>query len=339
MTTKVASGGFGRIGEMFFRASLAQPADFEVVAINDVITQEQIAYLLRYDSVHACPAVDFSAVAEGLQVGGRLVRVLSEKNPTDLPWSAMGVDVVVESTGVFEDRDGMARHIAAGARYVVLTAPAGKGGADVTVCMGVNDAALDLARHRLISNASCTTNCLAPVARALDESFGISWGLMSTVHAYTGTQSLIDAAQRGMRRGRAAAVNIVPTSTGAARAIALVLPQLEGKMDGLAFRVPVPDGSVLDLTFESARPFSKESLHAALRAAAADPSYRGVLDTTAEELVSSDILGSPKSAIVDETSTVVLDERRAKVVAWYDNEWGYACRVRDLVAEMAARLG
>jgi glyceraldehyde 3-phosphate dehydrogenase len=241
------------------------------------------------------------------------------------------VDVVVEASGAFEDREGMEKHLVAGAERVVLTAPAKNDGADITVCMGVNDEQLDLLRHRLISNASCTTNCLAPVARAVDEAFGLKWGLVTTVHAYTGSQAVVDSAKKSMRRGRAAALNIVPTSTGAARAIGLVLPHLAGRIDGLAFRVPVPDGSIIDLVFETERTFDRDGLHAALRRAAADASYKGVLAVTDEELVSSDIVGTAQSAIVDATSTITLGDHRAKLVAWYDHEWGYACRVRDLV--------
>jgi glyceraldehyde 3-phosphate dehydrogenase len=336
MSARVAINGFGRIGEMFFRSSLVRPSGFEIVAINDIVDLSQITYLLRHDSVHSRPPRQIEPADGGLLVDGNVIRVLREKDPTDLPWADMDIDVVVESSGAFADRDGMSKHIVAGARRVVLTAPAKGDGADVTVCVGVNDRALDLGQHRLISNASCTTNCLAPVARAVDEAFGLQWGLVTTVHAYTGSQSVVDSAQKNMRRGRAAALNIVPTTTGAARAIGLVLPHLAGKIDGMAFRVPVPAGSVIDLVFETRQPFDAESLHRALEAAASDPTYRGVLAVTNEELVSSDIIGTEQSAIVDATSTLTLGDRRGKLVAWYDNEWGYACRVRDLVGLVAA---
>jgi glyceraldehyde 3-phosphate dehydrogenase len=336
VTIRVAINGFGRIGEMFFRTVLKDPRGIEVVAVNDVVPLEEIAYLLRFDSVHPGPPVAISSGAGWMKVNGEQVAVLQERDPAKLPWRDLGVEIVVESSGVFEDREGMGKHLAAGARKVVLTAPAKKDGADVTVCIGVNERAYDAAAHTLISNASCTTNCLAPVVRAIDEAFGLAWGLMSTVHAYTGSQALVDKADKDMRRGRAAALNIVPSTTGAARAIGLVLPHLAGKIDGLAYRVPVPDGSIVDLVFQTAQPFTRDTLHSAFSAAAEDPTYRGVLAITTDALVSSDIIGTDHSAIVDATSTIVLDDHTAKVLAWYDNEWGYACRVRDLVVLVGA---
>jgi len=336
MPLRAAINGFGRIGEMTLRAALARPSTpVQVVAVNDVVPLDTISYLLRRDSVHQGSPTEVESGPGWVRVGGREIQVLREREPERLPWGDLGVDVVVEATGVFEDRDGMSRHLAAGARRVVLTAPAGEGGADVTVCVGVNDAALDPERHRLISNASCTTNCLAPVLRALDEAFGVDWGLVSTVHAYTGSQALVDAANRNPARGRAAALNIVPTSTGAARAIGLVLPHLAGRVDGMAYRVPVPDGSVIDLVVGTKGAVTVDAIHAALRAAAADPSYRGVLAVADEPLVSTDIIGDPRSAVVDAPSTMVQGDRRAKVVAWYDNEWGYASRVVDLLERLA----
>jgi glyceraldehyde 3-phosphate dehydrogenase len=314
---------------------LRDPGPIEVVAINDVIPLDEIEYLLRFDSVHPAPPREIRSGEGWLTVDGRRVQVLAERDPAALPWGDLGVEVVVEATGVFEDRSGMEKHLSAGAKRVLLTAPAKKDGADVTVCYGVNEGDFDPARHRLVSNASCTTNCLAPVARALDEAFGLEWGLMSTVHAYTGSQALVDRADKDLRRGRAAALNIVPTTTGAARAIGLVLPHLAGKIDGLAYRVPVPTGSVTDLVFESREPLSRDAIHEAFAAAAADASYRDVLAISHFPLVSSDIVGDPHSAIVDATSTLVMGGTRAKVVAWYDNEWGYAARVKDMVAHIA----
>jgi len=337
MTVRVAINGFGRIGELVFRSFLHDPEGVEVVAINDLADLSQLSYLLRYDSVHHAPPPTLESGPGWLRVDGREVAVSQERDPALLPWGKLGIDVVVESTGVFEHREGMAKHLQAGARKVILTAPAKADGADVTLCMGVNEGMYRPAEHQLISNASCTTNCLAPLVRAVDEAFGLRWGLMSTVHAYTGSQALVDRADKDLRRGRAAALNIVPTSTGAARAIGLVLPHLKGRIDGLAYRVPVPAGSVVDLTFQTERPLSAETLHQAMRAAAADPSYRGVLTYNEEAIVSSDIVGTPWSCIFDATATLVLDTQTAKVLAWYDNEFGYARRVHDLVLLVGAR--
>ncbi|MCB0215773.1 MAG: type I glyceraldehyde-3-phosphate dehydrogenase [Caldilineae bacterium] len=336
MSIRVAINGFGRIGEMVFRSFLDEPDGVELVAINDLISLDQIAYLLRFDSVHRTPEIAIESGPGWLRAGGREVKIFEERDPAQLPWAELGVDVVVDATGVFRDRAGLSKHLAAGARKVVLTAPAkADDDVDLTVCLGVNHDRYDPARHQLVSNASCTTNCLAPVARAIDEAFGLRWGVMSTIHAYTGSQALIDRADKRLRRGRAAAVNIVPTSTGAAKAIGLVLPQLDGRLTGMAYRVPVPDGSVVDLTFQVERPFGDaESLNAALRAASEDPSYRGVLSYNTWEIVSSDIVGTPWSSIFDATLTSVVNERTARVVAWYDNEFGYGRRVHDLVVLM-----
>jgi len=337
MPLRIAINGFGRIGEMVLRVLLQRPdSPVELVAINDVVPLAAISYLLRRDSVHQGSPRDVDSGPGWLRVGERRIEVLQEREPEKLPWGDRKIDVVVESTGVFEDRDGMSRHLAAGAGRVVLSAPPGKGGADVTVCVGVNDAVLDLQQHRLISNGSCTTNCLAAVLRALDEAFGVDWGLAATIHAYTGSQALVDAANKQPVRGRAAALNIVPTTTGAAKSIGEVLPHLDGRVDGMAYRVPVPDGSVLDLVFGTERPMTRDGLNDALRAAASDASYRGVLAVSDEALVSTDIVGDPRSAIVDAPSTGVQGDRRGKVVAWYDNEWGYASRVVDLLELIAA---
>jgi len=338
MPIRVAINGFGRIGEMVLRTRLARPSSpVQIVAINDIVPLDTISYLLRRDSVHQGSPRDVESGPGWVRVGGSEITIYQEREPERLPWGDLGIDVAVESTGVFEDREGMSRHLQAGAARVVLTAPAKNDDADVTVCVGVNESALDLAKHRLISNASCTTNCLAPVLRALDEAFGVEWGLVTTIHAYTGSQALVDAANKNPTRGRAAALNIVPTTTGAAKAIGLVLPHLQGRVDGMAFRVPVPDGSVIDLVFGTRDPISIEAINAALTAAAADPSYRGVLTVAEEPLVSTDIIGDPRSAIVDTASTMVQGDHRAKVVAWYDNEWGYASRVLDLLEIIAGR--
>jgi glyceraldehyde-3-phosphate dehydrogenase type I len=332
MTTRVAINGFGRIGEMVFRSFCDDPDGVEVVAINDIVPLDQLSYLLRYDSVHQRPKPKIESGEGWMKVDGKTVKVFDARDPATLPWADLDVDIVVECTGFFRDRPGLSKHLEAGAKKVILSAPAKNDGADVTICMGVNDGTYDAASHTLISNASCTTNALAPVARALDEAFGLEWGVLSTIHAYTGSQALIDRANKMPRRGRAAAVNIVPTSTGAAAAIGQVLPHLDGRMKGMAFRVPVPDGSVVDLTFETREPFGDEAgLHAALQAAAADPSYMGVLHYNTYPIVSTDIIGSPFSSIFDATSSIIIDERRAKVLAWYDNEYGYARRVHDLV--------
>lgn len=338
MTVRVAINGFGRIGEMALRAILAERKGIDIVAINDIVSLEEIEYLLRTDSVHICPRNHIEAGPGWLRIDDEEAKVFQEKDPADLPWRDLEVDIVIESSGVFRRREDMQKHLRAGARKVVLTSSAKGDGADVTLCMGVNDGDYDASRHDLISNASCTTNCLAPVVRAIDERFGLQWGLMSTVHAYTGSQELVDAANKNTRRGRAAALNIVPTTTGAAQAIGLVLPHLDGKIDGMAFRVPVPDGSIVDLVFESREAMTRESLHDAFRQAAAEPSYRGVLGLTEQAYVSTDIIDSDYSALVDAGSTILLDPHHAKVLAWYDNEWGYACRVRDVVAMVGQSL-
>jgi glyceraldehyde 3-phosphate dehydrogenase len=339
---RIAINGFGRIGELVFRNLVHRDlADrVQVVAVNDVIPLDQIIYLLRFDTVHRTPEAD-DEIESGpgwLRVNDHEVRIFQERDPANLPWAELGVDIVVDATGVFRDREGLSKHLTAGARKVVLTAPARGDGADVTLCLGVNHEDYDPEHHHLVSNASCTTNCLAPVARCIDEAFGIEWGVMSTIHAYTGSQALIDQADSRPRRGRAAAWNIVPSTTGAAQAIGLVLPRLAGKIQGMAFRVPVPDGSCIDFTVGTREPLNETTLHAAMAAAEQDPSFRGVLSITEDELVSSDILGSSRSAIVEAPSTLVVGEKVVKVVAWYDNEWGYASRVVDLVDMMAESM-
>jgi glyceraldehyde 3-phosphate dehydrogenase len=334
MGLRVGVNGFGRIGRVFFRAAL-DTKELEVVAVNDLADAKTLAHLLKHDSVHGPLAAEVFAKGEALFVDGREVRVCSVKDPAALPWRALGVEVVVESTGLFRDRATSSKHLAAGARKVVITAPAKD--PDVTIVLGVNEAAYDPARHHLVSNASCTTNCLAPVAKVLLDRFGVRRGFASTVHAYTNDQPVHDFPHKDLRRARAAALSLIPTTTGAATAVGLVLPQLQGKLDGLALRVPIANVSVVDLVAELEQPASVEAVNAAFRAAAAGP-LRGILDVTDEELVSSDFLGNPHSAIVDLPSTALLEGSLVKVLAWYDNEWGYSCRVRDLIRLMAKSL-
>ncbi len=326
--------GFGRIGRVFFRAALGTK-DLEVVAVNDLSDAKTLGHLLKRDSVHGTLAAEVVAKGDAIFVDGKELRVCSIVNPADLPWKELGVDVVVESTGIFRDRARASMHLAAGARKVVITAPAKD--PDVTVVLGVNEKSYDPARHHLVSNASCTTNCLATVARVLVDRFGLKRGFASTVHAYTNDQPVHDFPHKDLRRARAAALSMIPTTTGAATAVGLVLPQLKGKLDGIAIRVPTANVSVVDLVAEIERPAGVEAINDAFRAAAAGP-LRGILDVTDEELVSSDFNGNPHSAIVDLPSTAVVEGTLIKVLAWYDNEWGYSCRVRDLVQYIARRM-
>ncbi|MGD8624820.1 MAG: type I glyceraldehyde-3-phosphate dehydrogenase [Anaerolineae bacterium] len=330
--TKVAINGFGRIGRLVFRHLMAEKA-LEVVAINDIAPLDNLAYLLRYDSVHSDPGLTVEARDGALHWGDERIPYYSVRDPAQLPWQELGVEIALEATGIFTKREDAAKHLEAGAGHVIITAP-GKG-ADMTVCLGVNEDQIDPAEHTVISNASCTTNCLAPVAKVLDEAFGIETGFLTTVHAYTSSQSLVDAPSKKWRRGRAAAESIVPTTTGAAIATTLVLPQLEGKMDGLAMRVPIPAGSIIDFVAQTAKPVTVETVNDAFRRAAQSPAMEGILGITDEELVSADIVGSTYSALVDGQSTMVLADRTVKVLAWYDNEWGYARRVADLAAYIA----
>ncbi len=335
MTVRVGINGFGRIGRNIFRAARARPG-CEVVAVNDITSPRTLAHLLRHDSILGPYAGTVELGDGGLLVDGRPVAVYAERDPAALPWASAGVEIVVESTGLFTDASRARVHIdRGGARKVVISAPAK--GEDVTICMGVNEQAYDPERHQVISNASCTTNCLAPVAKVLDEAFGIESGLMTTVHAFTKDQMLLDGPHSDLRRARAASLSIIPTTTGAAKAVALVLPQLKGRFHGLALRVPVPDGSLVDLTAVLRTDVTAESINAALRAAAAGP-LRGILAVSDEELVSQDFVGNPNSAVVDAALTLVVGDRHAKVIAWYDNEWGYSCRVMDLVELVAAGL-
>jgi glyceraldehyde 3-phosphate dehydrogenase len=355
VTVKVGINGFGRIGRLVLRAA-AESGDFEVVginhksrrinppqqkagldfaAVNDLTFSKTLAHLLKYDSVHGIFAPEVEATEDALIVGGKEVKVYAEADPEKLPWGETGVDIVIESTGRFTKRDDAAKHLKAGAKKVVISAP-GKN-PDATIVMGVNDDLYDPANHHIVSNASCTTNCLAPVAKVLDDKFGIVKGLMTTVHSYTNDQNTLDLPHKDLRRARAAALSIIPTTTGAAKAVALVLPQLEGKLNGFAMRVPTPNVSVVDLVCELSKSTSAEEINAALKAAA-DNEMKGVLMFSELPLVSSDYNGNPHSSIVDALSTMVMDGNMAKVIAWYDNEWGYSNRVLDLVKFIAAKM-
>jgi glyceraldehyde 3-phosphate dehydrogenase len=310
--------------------------EMEVAAINDIAPLDNLVYLLKYDSVHINPDIEIEAGEQYIRWGERQIRFLSERNPAELPWEELGIDVVVEASGIFTKRELAAKHLEAGAKRVIISAP-GKG-ADITICMGVNEEKLDSAQHYVISNASCTTNCLAPVAKVLDDEFGIVTGMLTTIHAYTSSQAIVDAPSKKWRRGRAGAVSIVPTTTGAAIATTEVLPQLEGKMDGMAMRVPIPDGSIIDFVVQTEKPVTVESVNQAFRSAAGTSKMEGILGVTDEELVSADIIGSEYSALVDAKSTMVLGDHTVKVLAWYDNEWGYAKRVVDLTGYVLQEL-
>ncbi|EKA61051.1 putative glyceraldehyde 3-phosphate dehydrogenase [Janibacter hoylei PVAS-1] len=335
MTVRVGINGFGRIGRNFFRAVEESGADVEVVAFNDLGDDATQAHLLRYDSILGRFGGQVDVVEGGIEVDGRLITSLAERDPAQLPWGDLGVDVVVESTGFFTDGEAARAHVEAGATKVVISAPAKN--EDITIVMGVNDDQYDGTRHTIISNASCTTNCLAPMAKVLNDRLGITRGLMTTIHAYTADQNLQDGPHKDLRRARAAALNIVPTSTGAARAVSLVLPELEGKLDGYALRVPVPTGSATDLTFEAARETSVEEVNEIMRAAAAEGPLAGRLVYTEDPIVSSDIVTNPASCIFDSGLTKVIGDQ-VKVVGWYDNEWGYSNRLVDVVTLVGASL-
>ncbi|WP_277451586.1 type I glyceraldehyde-3-phosphate dehydrogenase [Janibacter sp. DB-40] len=335
MTVRVGINGFGRIGRNFFRAIHASGADVEVVAFNDLGDDATQAHLLKYDSVLGRYDGDVKVVEGGIEVDGRLIRSLAETDPAQLPWGDLGVDVVIESTGHFTDATKAKAHVDAGAKKVIISAPAKN--EDLTVVMGVNDDLYDAGKHTIISNASCTTNCLAPMAKALNDTLGITKGLMTTIHAYTADQNLQDGPHKDLRRARAAALNIVPTTTGAAKAVSLVLPELEGKLDGFALRVPVPTGSATDLTIETARDTSVEEVNEIMRKAAAEGPMKGLLTYTEEPIVSTDIETDPASCIFDAGLTRVIGNQ-VKVVGWYDNEWGYANRLVDLTSLVGSSL-
>lgn len=330
---KVAINGFGRIGRLVFRAAFGQPG-VEIVAVNDMGSADTNAHLLKYDSVHGIWNREVGAKDDAMIVDGQTIRVYNEKDPAALPWGKLGVDVVVESTGVFNDAKKACAHLAAGAKKVVLTAP-GKN-EDITVVMGVNEEAYDPAAHHIISNASCTTNCLAPVAKVLDAKFGINRGLMTTIHSYTNDQRILDRDHKDLRRARAAACSMIPTTTGAAKAVALVLPQLKGKLNGFAVRVPTANVSLVDLVAELKTPATVEEINAALKAAA-ENELKGILGYCDLPLVSVDFNGCQNSSTVDALSTMVIEGNLVKVIAWYDNEWGYSNRVVDLVKYIAGK--
>jgi len=331
MPVRVGINGFGRIGRNVFRAGLAADADIEWVAVNDITDNATLAHLLQYDTAYGRYPGTVESNDDGIVVDGNPVRVLAERDPANLPWGDLGVDVVLESTGLFTKRDDAAKHLEAGAKKVVISAPAS--GEDITIVLGVNDDAYDPEKHHVISNASCTTNCLAPPAKIANDTVGIKHGLMTTIHAYTSDQRLQDAPHKDLRRARAAAMNLIPTSSGAAKAVGLVLPELNGKLTGFAIRAPVITGSVVDLTFEAERETTVEELNDAFRAAA-DGSLQGILRYTEEPIVSSDIVADPHSSILDAELTQVIDGTLVKLVAWYDNEWGYSNRCVDVLQKV-----
>lgn len=336
MSVKVGINGFGRIGRNVFRAALHR-ADVEIVAVNDMTDADTLAMLLKFDSVHGRLDADVRADVNAIVVNGRRIEVLAERDPGNIPWEKLGVDVVIESTGIFTDKAKAEVHITrGGAKKVIISAPAKH--EDVTIVMGVNEQTYDPDKHHVISNASCTTNCLAPIAKVIDDEFGIVRGLMTTVHSYTNDQKVLDLPHSDLRRARAANLSIIPTTTGAASAVGLVLPQLKGKLNGMAMRVPTPNVSVVDLTAEVKRPVTVEAVNAALLRASEAGALKGLLDYSEQPLVSRDFNGDPHSAIVDALSTMVLDGVMVKVVAWYDNEWGYSNRVVDLAAYIASKM-
>jgi glyceraldehyde 3-phosphate dehydrogenase len=334
VTVRVGINGFGRIGRNFFRAAQASGADIEIVAANDLGDVKTMMHLLKYDSILGRYPEEVSLADNGISVGGKTLQILAERDPAQLPWKDLGVDVVVESTGFFTDATKAKAHLDAGAKKVVISAPAKND--DVTVVLGVNEDDYDPANHHVISNASCTTNCLAPMAKVLNDSVGIVKGLMTTIHAYTQDQNLQDGPHKDLRRARAAALNMVPTSTGAAKAIGLVLPELKGKLDGFAMRVPLPTGSATDLTFEASKETTVEEVNAAMKAAAEGP-LKGYLVYTEDPIVSSDIVTDPHSCIFDAGMTKVIGNQ-VKVIGWYDNEWGYSNRLVDLVGFVGKSL-
>jgi len=333
MGVRVGINGFGRIGRNVFRAARAAGDGVEIVAVNDITDAATLAHLLDYDSVFGRYPGTVTAGDGEIVVDGKSITVFAERDPTNLPWGEVGVDVVIESTGFFTDREKAAAHLAGGAKKVIISAPAK--GPDLTVCLGVNDGEYDPAKHDVISNASCTTNCLSPVAKVLLDTFGIERGFMTTCHAYTNDQRILDLPHSDLRRARAAALSIIPTSTGAARAIGEVLPALKGKFDGIALRVPVPDGSVVDLTCEVSRPTTVDEVNAAFRAAAESGPLKGILGYTEDPIVSRDIIGDSRSSLVDGPLTMV-NGTTVKVVSWYDNEWGYSCRLVELAERVLA---
>jgi glyceraldehyde 3-phosphate dehydrogenase len=334
MGTRVAINGFGRIGRCFLRASKGYQ-EFEVVAINDLTDAKTLAHLLKYDSVHGIFAADIKTGEGSITVDGREIKILAMTEPEKLPWKDLGVDIVIESTGRFTDKPSASKHLNAGAKWVIISAPAKE--PDITVCMGVNEETLDPKNHRIISNASCTTNCLAPVAKVIHNEFKIIKGLMTTIHSYTNDQRILDLPHKDLRRARAAAMNMIPTTTGAAKAVGLVLPDLKGKLNGWSIRVPTPNVSLVDLVIEVSKEVTVEEVNGALKKAAEGP-MKGILQYSEEPLVSIDLNGNNHSAIVDSKLTMVLEGRMVKVLAWYDNEWGYSSRIRDLILYLVKRV-
>jgi len=338
MAITVGINGFGRIGRLLLRAAIERDADIDFVALNDIAPAKTLAYLLKYDSVHGRFNGTVEASDNVITVNGKDVKVLTEKDPALLPWEGLGVYLAVESTGLYTERASASRHLKAGAKKVLISAPAEN--PDITIVIGVNEKRYDHERHNILSNASCTTNCLAPVAKVLNDNFGIKYGLMTTAHAYTNDQRIQDLVHRDLRRARAAALNIIPTSTGAAKAVGLVLPELRGKLNGIALRVPTPDVSIVDLTVELEKSTSKEEINSAFAMACNGP-LKGILEYTEDSIVSSDVLHTTFSGVFDAQSTMVVGEEGtfAKVFAWYDNEWGFSCRMVDLIEMIGKKEG
>ena len=333
MAIKVGINGFGRIGRNLLRASL-NTKEIEFVAVNDITDAKTLTHLLKYDSILGNLDADVKAQGDTISVNGKPLKVLAVSDPSQLPWKDLGVDIVVESTGRFTEKDGASKHLSAGAKKVIISAPAKN--EDITIVLGVNEKSYDPKKHHVLSNASCTTNCLAPVAKVLLENFGIKRGLMTTIHSYTNDQKILDLPHKDLRRARAAAVSMIPTTTGAAKAVSLVLPQLKGKLDGMAIRVPTPNVSVVDLVAELDKDTTAEEVNASLKKAA-EGELKGILQYCDEPLVSIDFNGNSNSSIVDALSTKVIEKKMVKVLAWYDNEWGYSCRVRDLISYIAGK--
>lgn len=336
MTIKVAINGFGRIGRLLYRAAIERKAKIDFVAINDITDAKTLAHLLKYDSVHGRFNADVQVNGNNLSVNGKELKILSQRDPAQLPWKDLGIYLAVESTGLFTDRDGATKHLTAGAKKVLISAPAKN--PDATIVLGVNHETYDHKKHNIISNASCTTNCVAPVAKVLHENFGVQRALMMTAHAYTNDQRVTDLVHKDLRRARAAALNIIPTTTGAAYAVGLVMPELAGKIDGISLRVPVPDVSIVDLTADLRKPATKEEINAAFKKAA-EGSLKNILEYTEEPIVSSDVLHSPYSAVFDAPSTMVVDKNFVKVLAWYDNEWGFSCRMVEQIEMIGKKEG
>ena len=336
MVMKVAINGFGRIGRLLYRAAIERKAKIDFVAVNDITDAKTLAHLLRYDSVHGKFNADVQVKGNDLLINGNELKVLSQRDPAQLPWKDLGIYLAVESTGLFTDREGASKHLTAGAKKVLISAPAKN--PDTTIVIGVNENTYDHSKHNLISNASCTTNCVAPVAKVLHENFGIKRALMTTAHAYTNDQRVTDLVHKDLRRARAAALNIIPTTTGAATAVGLVMPELAGKIDGIALRVPTPDVSIVDLTADLNKQTTKEEINAAFKKAADGP-LKGILEYTDEPIVSTDVLHSTYSAVFDAQLTMLTDKNFAKVFAWYDNEWGFSCRMVEQMELIGNKAG